>query len=112
MSARKSNRYWALVIIAGLIEIGWAALLKSADKIGLWLLAFALILVTAVFVYISCEHLPVGTVYAVFTGIGALGSVAAGVVLYGEPMGLVKGLLIVVLLVAIIAAVVGLRLFA
>ena len=40
---------------------------------------------TAVLVYIACKHLPVGTVYAVFTGMGALGSVAAGIAFYGEP---------------------------
>lgn len=102
MSARNSNRYWALVILAGLIEICWATLLKAADTIGLWALAFALIVITSVFVYVACKHLPVGTVYATFTGIGALGSVAAGAVLYNEPMSLAKGLLIALLLGGIV----------
>lgn len=101
------NKYWALVLISGLVEIIWATLLKAADSVGLWLLAFALISLTFVFLFQANKHLPVGTVYAIFTGIGTGGTVIVGIIFFGESFSIVKLLLIALLL----AGVFGLKLF-
>ncbi len=94
------------MFIASILEICWAMLLKAADSIGLWLLAFALIALTSVFVLRANRHLPVGTVYAAFTGIGTGGAVVVGIFLFGEPVSVAKIAFICLLL----SGVLGLKL--
>lgn len=101
------NKYWGLVLIASMIEIVWAILLKAADSVGLWLIAFALISLTFFFLYHANNHLPVGTVYAIFTGIGTGGTVIAGILFFGEQISVLKIFFICLLL----AGVLGLKLF-
>ena len=80
---------WLYLVSAGLLEIGWAVGLKysegftkagpSAATIVMMLLSFALL-------GIALRTLPVGTAYAVWTGIGTAGTVVLGMVLFGEPV--------------------------
>ena len=105
------NRAWVLLTIAGVLEVAWAIGLKYSDGFrkplastltmvalvaSFWLLAQAL------------KTLPVGTGYAVWTGIGAVGTAILGVVLFDEPRN--AGRIISILL--IVAGIVGLRLSA
>lgn len=79
---------WALLIGAGLLEIVWATAIKQSDGlsrlvpsiIGIGAAAVSFVLLSA-----ALRTLPVGTAYAVWVGIGALGVAAAGVVAHGEP---------------------------
>ena len=79
---------WGLLLVAGLFEIGWAIGLKYAgDFTRLWPSAgtvFAMV-VSIGLLGAAMRSLPVGTAYAVWTGIGAVGTVALGMVLFGEP---------------------------
>lgn len=81
---------WILLVLAGLLDVAWAASMKYAvgyTKPG-W--SIVSILLLAAFVYLLgrvLETLPVGTAYAVWTGIGAAGTVLMGVVLFGETLG-------------------------
>jgi quaternary ammonium compound-resistance protein SugE len=79
---------WLLLILAGLLEIGWAIGLKYTEgftrpwpSIGT---ATAMI-VSIVLLGIAMKTLPVGTSYAVWVGVGAVGTVILGIVLFGEP---------------------------
>lgn len=102
---------WTLLILAGLLEVGWAVGLKSnpdfarplptaltiAAIIGsMWLLARAM------------RDLPLGTAYATWVGIGAVGTVVAGVLLHGESLSAMK----VVSVAAIVGGLVGLKMAA
>lgn len=84
---------WTLLIAAGLLDVAWAISMKYAEgytRLG-WSLASILLL--GAFVYLlgrALEAIPVGTAYAVWTGIGAAGTVLAGVVLFGEPLGALR----------------------
>ena len=96
---------WALLFLAGLFEIGWAVGLKYTDgftrpwpTIGT---ALAMI-VSVVLLALAVRTLPIGTAYAVWTGIGAAGTVILGIALFGEPATLLR-LLFVGLIVAGIA---------
>ena len=79
---------WPLLIGAGLFEVGWAIGLKYTDGFSrLWpsvgtILAMILSLA---FLGLALKTLPVGTAYAVWTGIGAVGTVILGIVLFAEP---------------------------
>ena len=81
---------WIYLIVAGLFEIGWAIGLKYTDGFSrLWpsIGTVAAMIVSLGFLGLALKSLPVGTAYAVWTGIGALGTLAAGVALFGEPIG-------------------------
>lgn len=103
------NRAWAILILAGLLETVWAVGLKYSQGFtrplasgitlvamiaSMWLLALAV------------RTLPIGTAYAVWTGIGAIGAALLGIVLLGEP----KTPLRLIALVLVVAGIVGLKL--
>lgn len=98
---------WILLLVAGLLDVAWAISMKYADgytKPG-W--SIVSILLLAAFVYLLgrvLEALPVGTSYAVWTGIGAAGTVIAGVILFAEPLGLLRlgGVVVVLIGIAIL----------
>jgi quaternary ammonium compound-resistance protein SugE len=78
---------WAVLVVAGLLEIVWAIALKHADGFTrLWpsLLALAAAVISFVMLSSSLKSLPVGTAYAVWVGIGALGVATAGILALGE----------------------------
>ena len=79
---------WFILLIAGLMEIGWAIGLKYTEGFTrLVPSAITLVLMTAsvVLLAIALKTLPVGTGYAVWTGIGAVGTAILGIVLFGDP---------------------------
>jgi quaternary ammonium compound-resistance protein SugE len=100
---------WLALLSAGVLDVLWAVAMKYADgyrRIGWNIVSLVLL---AAFVFLlgrSLQVLPVGTAYAVWTGIGAVGTVLLGVVLFGESLDAVR--LGCVALVA--AGIVGLKL--
>ena len=94
---------WLTLLAAGLFEIGWAVGLKAANGRPLILAATIVAMVVSVaLLYLAMRDLPLGTAYAVWTGIGAVGTVAVGIVAFGEPADAVR-LLCIGLIVAGIA---------
>lgn len=78
---------WFLLLIAGLLEVAWAAGLKTSEGFTrLWPSVFTIVTSTASFVLlaIAMKQLPLGTAYAVWTGIGAVGAFIFGIVVMGE----------------------------
>lgn len=82
---------WLLLIIAGLFEVGFATCLgKAKETSGMastwWLIGFFVSLsLSMLCLYLAVRTLPIGTAYAVWTGIGAVGTVLVGIVLFKEP---------------------------
>lgn len=82
---------WILLIIGGLFEVGFATCLgKAKESTGaaatLWLLGFlACLTISMVLLYKATQTLPIGTAYAVWTGIGAVGTVLVGIFVFKEP---------------------------
>ena len=100
---------WTILVLAGLCEVGWAIGLKYTEGftrpwpsawtvlamgVSIWLLAIAM------------KSLPVGTAYAVWVGIGAVGTVILGIILFKEPASAGR----IVSIVLIVAGIVGLKL--
>lgn len=100
------NRNWLFVLLAGLIEIVWVSGLKHSTTALMWTGTVLCILISFFLIVEATKRLPVGTVYAVFTGIGTGGTVVAEMLFFGEPFHWVKLVLIGVLL----AGVIGLKL--
>ena len=79
---------WLVLILAGLVEIGWAVGLKYTEGFTrLWpsVWTVAAMVVSLALLGIAVRWLPVGTAYAVWTGIGTVGTVLLGIWLFGEP---------------------------
>jgi quaternary ammonium compound-resistance protein SugE len=79
---------WLLLLVAGLLEVGWAIGLKYTEGFTrLWPSVFtgAAMVASVVLLGIAMKSLPVGTSYAVWVGVGAVGTAILGIVLFGEP---------------------------
>ncbi len=78
---------WVYLIVAGLFEIGWATSMKYAEgltKPGPTVITIVASIVSFVLLALAMKTLPLGTAYAVWTGIGAVGSVILGILLFQE----------------------------
>ena len=99
---------WLLLLLAGLFEVAWAIGLKYTDGFSrpfptlLTLIAMA---VSVLLLAIAVKQLPLGTAYAVWTGIGAVGTVLMGIWLFNEPATLAR----VLCLLLIIGGILGLK---
>jgi len=79
---------WLLLIIAGLFEIAWAIGLKSSDGFTrLWptVGTIAALIISIGLLGVAAKSLPIGTAYAIWTGIGAMGTVICGILFLGDP---------------------------
>ncbi len=84
---------WVLLLVAGLLETIWALALKEShglSKLGPTVLFLGALVVSMVLLALALRDLPVGTGYAVWTGIGAVGAAVAGILLFGESAALVR----------------------
>ena len=100
---------WLVLFVAGLCEIGWAVGLKYTEGFSRpvpSVLTVGAMVVSLVLLGIALKTLPVGTGYAVWTGIGAVGTAILGIVLFGESMDPMR----MASIALIVAGIVGLKL--
>ena len=100
------NTDWIKVFIAAFFEVFWVIGLKHADDFWTWTGTIISIIISFYLMIMAGRKLPVGTVYAVFVGLGTAGTVFSDILFFGEPFKVAKVVLIGVLL----AGVVGLKL--
>ncbi len=102
---------WVWLILGGLFEVGFTTSLRFVDgfrNIG-WTIVFLVsVTISMALLELAARTIPMGTAYAVWGGIGAIGTVIVGMIWFGEPATTVRALLILV----IVAAIAGLRLTA
>jgi len=99
---------WIILFFAGLFEVGWAVGLKYTDGFTRPLptvLTVAAMAISLGLLGLAMKELPLGTAYAIWTGVGAVGTVIAGIILFGESMALVR----LVSVALIIAGLIGLK---
>ena len=102
---------WFWLILGGLFEIGFTTSLRFVDGFRNvpWTIAFLVSVgISMALLELAARTIPMGTAYAVWGGIGAVGTVIVGILWFGEPAALIRILLIFV----IVAAIAGLRLTA
>lgn len=100
---------WIALIVAGLLEVGWASGFKF---VGPQRPVTSLVVIAAMglsfwFLWMATQRIPIGTAYAIWTGIGAVGAATVGMALYNEPATALR----IVCIVLIVAGIVGLKLF-
>jgi len=100
------NSDWLKVVVAAFFEVCWVIGLKHAE--GFWAWAGTAIAISISFyaLIMAGRKLPVGTVYAIFVGLGTAGTVISEIVLFGEPFKISK----IVLIALLLAGVIGLKL--
>jgi len=99
---------WIILFLAGLFEVGWAVGLKYTDGFSRPLptaLTVAAMAISLGLLGLAMKELPLGTAYAIWTGVGAVGTVIAGIILFGESMALFR----LASVALIIAGLVGLK---
>ena len=101
---------WINLFIAGLFEIGWAVGLKYTEGFTkLWPSVITIIGMILSFYFLSAavKTIPIGTAYAIWTGIGAVGTAILGMVLFGESKEFIR----IFFILLIITGIVGLKIF-
>ena len=96
---------WFFIVVAGLLEVVWALGLKSSEGFTrFWPSVITVVVMIASFVFLAqgLKQIPVGTGYAVWTGIGAAGTALAGMVLFGESASAARLFCIALILTGII----------
>lgn len=102
---------WVILVVAGLFEIGWAVGLKYTEgftRLGASLATGASMLVSVWLLGVALRSLPLGTAYAVWTGIGTVGTALVGIVLFQESAELGR----LACLGLIVAGIIGLKVLA
>ena len=96
------NKEWTKVVIASFFEVFWVIGLKHADTLWTWIGTIIAIAISFYFMIMAGKRLSVGTVYAVFVGLGTTGTVLADILFFGEDFNVLKIVFIVVLLMGVI----------
>ncbi|GLX70083.1 DMT family transporter [Paenibacillus glycanilyticus] len=96
------KKQWLQVYVAAVFEVLWVTGLKHSDNAWSWAGTFIAIIVSFLLLIRASSQLPVGTVYAVFVGLGTTGTVISEAVFFGHPLHAAKLLFIALLLVGII----------
>lgn len=101
---------WFYLLVAGILEVVWAVGMKYSEgwtKLYPSIFTIVSMIIGFYFLSLSVKTLPLGTAYAVWTGIGTIGTVIFGIIFFKEPFDLIKAICILL----IVAGIVGLKLF-
>ncbi|MGJ0309404.1 quaternary ammonium compound efflux SMR transporter SugE [Aliarcobacter cryaerophilus] len=96
---------WTILFLAGIFEIFWAVGLKYSDgftKLIPTIFTIVTMIISFYLLSLALKALPIGTAYAVWVGIGTVGTVIAGIILFGESMTLIRVISILFILIGII----------
>ncbi|AYM01684.1 DMT family transporter [Levilactobacillus yiduensis] len=94
-------QHWMTVVFGAVFEVSWVVGFKHASTPWEWLLTGIAVYLSFYFLIRASRHIPAGTAYAVFVGLGTLGTTSVGMLAFGEPVSLLKIGLIALLLVGI-----------
>ena len=96
---------WLFLFLAGLTEIGWAIALKYSHgftRLFPSVIAITVMVLSFFFFFHSLKSIPIGTAYAVWTGIGIMGTVILGIFLFNEPVNFSRLLFLSFILIGIV----------
>jgi len=100
---------WIILVLAGLFEVGWAIGLKYSEGLTkLWptIGTVVAMIISLCLLGIAMKSLPVGTAYSVWVGVGSVGTVILGIILFGEPVNAAR----LISVALIISGIIGLKL--
>lgn len=104
------DKGWAILILAGLMEVVWAVAMGCSEGFSIWyydVICIVFLIISTILLSIALNNgIPVGTAYAVWTGIGAVGTIVISVLIGTESISVLKALFVMMIL----AGIVGLQL--
>ncbi|MFD2131913.1 DMT family transporter [Pseudogracilibacillus auburnensis] len=96
------NINWLKVIVAAFFEVFWVIGLKHADHFWAWVGTTLAIIISFYLMIMAAKELPVSTVYAVFVGLGTVGTIFTDIIFFGATFSIAKLLLISILLMGVV----------
>src|SRR5574344_2182068 len=97
---------WVYLLIAGIFEMGWPLVLKMADIsiYKVWWIIFAIITMalSGYFLFLAQKTIPIGTAYAIWTGIGMIGTFIVGITIFHDALSLIRFIGVFLILVGVI----------
>ncbi len=102
--------HWIVLFVAGLFEVAWAIGLKYTEGFSkLWPSVFTIVcmIISMGLLAYAVKHLPIGTAYAIWTGIGAVGTAVLGIILFNESKELIR----IFFIFLIVVGIVGLKIY-
>lgn len=98
---------WLYLVIAAIFEVGWPLGLKLADTptaSKYWWILFAIVAMalSGVFLFLAQKQIPIGTAYAIWTGIGTIGTFLLGIILFHDAMSLIRFFGVILILSGVI----------
>src|SRR5262245_23598613 len=96
---------WVLLVLAGCFEVAFTTCMKKSDgfKQPLWTVAFGVAAISSfVLLTLATKTIPLGTAYAVWTGLGAAGTIAVGILVFGESAAPARLLFLALIIVGVI----------
>ena len=97
---------WVYLVLAGLFEIGWPVGLKMAQQDGSRvsgiIIAISFMAVSGFLLWLAQKQIPIGTSYAIWTGIGAAGTFLVGIIFYGDPSSLARYLGVLLIIAGVV----------
>jgi quaternary ammonium compound-resistance protein SugE len=100
---------WVYLFVAGIFEVGFATSLKLSENFTVWPWIISFFICASIsfgLLVVATKHIPLGTAYAVWTGIGAFGTALVGIVAFGDPATFGR----IFFLLLLIGSVIGLKL--
>ena len=97
---------WFVLLLAGLFEVGWAIGLKYTEGFTRLWPSFWTVLAMLISIWllgIAMKSLPMGTAYTIWVGIGAVGAVLSGIILFGEPANLARLLSVALIIIGVVS---------
>lgn len=97
---------WVVLLLAGLFEVGWAIGLKYTEGFTRLWPSFGTVLAMLISIWllgIAMKSLPMGTAYTIWVGIGAVGAVLSGIILFGEPANFARLLSVALIIIGVVS---------
>ncbi|WP_202112666.1 multidrug efflux SMR transporter [Gilliamella sp. Pas-s95] len=96
------NREWAFVMLTCFFELCWILGFSIATELWQWGIIVFLIIVDFTFLTNACKTIPTGTVYAIFSGVGAIGATAIDMLLFGKEIKLIQLFFVALIIIGVI----------
>ncbi|OCG09219.1 ligand-binding protein SH3 [Gilliamella sp. wkB178] len=96
------NKEWAFVVLTCFFELCWILGFSIATELWQWLIIIALIMVDFTFLTNACKTIPTGTVYAIFSGVGAIGATAIDALLFGKDIKMLQIFFVALIIIGVV----------
>jgi len=96
------NKEWAFVVLTCFFELCWVFGFTTANQWWHWIIVILVIFIDFTFLTNACKTIPTGTVYAIFSGVGAIGSLVIDMVVFGKEIKLIEIFFVALIIIGVV----------